>query len=388
MVSAIEFDTLVDLVQVLSIGIGTLIGLYVLLGLLGLVAYRPRSGEERAENVRFAITTVASENVRSALTESIEHQLEQFGEFELYLIIDEGADLEAELVDDDRFETVVVPESYSCRATAKGRAMQYFIETVVAEAPEYWYAFLDDDNLLLDDDILYEIPVYEEEGYGAANPVLIPRPGRSMATFVMDHLRLVDDLTVFRTFTGLLGVPAIGFHGELLTARGDLLVDIGFDRESIVEDYGFAARLIEHDVPVWQTGSRISILSPHTMTALFKQRRRWYIGLWQELFRSPPIAVLFMGLRLSAWTAALVSGLALIPLWLTTSTGIVAPVAAKLLILLGGVLYGTAYLLGVSQTGREWPLHLLLIPVYSTLEAATALYSIYYRSNDFVVIDK
>lgn len=384
----VRFDLLLELLSALSVGVGTLLGVYVLLGLVGFRFYDPESGTERAENVRFAITTVASENVRQALTEAIDHQLAEFGEYELFVIIDEGSDLQAELVADDRFETVVVPDSFSCRANAKGRAIQYFVETVVAESPEYWYSFLDDDNLLLNDDLLYEIPVYEERGCRAANPVLVPRPGRSMSTFVMDHLRLVDDLTVFRTFTGLLGIPAIGFHGELLTVRGDVLADVGFDRKSIVEDYAFAARLIERDIPVWQTGSRVSILSPHTMEALFKQRRRWYIGLWEEQFRSPPVATVCMGLRLCAWTVALVSGFALLPVWLLTSAGIAVPLAINVLILVGGVVYAAAYLLGVSRTGREWPKHLLLIPLYSVLETATALYSIYHRRNEFVVIEK
>lgn len=381
-------DSGLDVVLLLSASIAGLIGLYITLGLVGLLWYRPSSGEERADNVRFVITTVASETVRPALTEAIEHQLERFDDYELFVLLDEGADLEAELLADERIRTVVVPDSFTCKATAKGRAMQYFIETVVTNEQDWWYAFLDDDNLLLDDSILYEIPVYERRGYGAANPVLVPRPGRSTATFVMDHLRTLDDLTVFRMFTGLLGKPGVGFHGELLTVRGDLLVDVGFDRASIVEDYAFAARLIERGVPVWQTASRVSILSPHTMEALFKQRRRWYLGLWREQFRSPPFAVATMGLRMLAWTFALLGGVLALPLWVLTSSGVAIPVALKGFVLTGAVIYWIAYLYGVSRTGPEWPKHLLLVPVYSMLEAATAIYSIYYWTDEFVVIEK
>jgi hypothetical protein len=373
---------------VLSMLVAGTIGTYVVTGLIGFVLYRPDSGEERAEHVRFVITTVASEQVRPALTEAIEHQLDRFDEYELFVVIDEGSDLEAELIADERVRTVVVPDSFSCVAMAKGRAIQYFIETVVADDPEFWYAFLDDDNLLLDDSLLYEIPMYERRGYGAANPVLVPRPGRSMATFVMDHLRTLDDLTVFRTFTGLLGKPAVGFHGELLTARGDLLVEVGFDRKSIVEDYAFAARLIERGIPVWQTASRVSILSPHTIEALFKQRRRWYLGLWREQFRSPPIAVAAMGLRLFAWTFALLGGIAFLPAWMLASAGVSIPVVVHGVVLLGAGVYWVAYLYGVSRTGRAWPKHLLLVPVYSILEAVTAIYSLYYWTEDFVVIEK
>lgn len=377
-----------DALFVLSAVVASLVGLYIVLGIVGFVSYSPDSGEERAEHVRFAITTVASEEVRSALLEAIDHQTERFDEYELFVVIDEGADLEDELVADDRIRTVIVPDAFTCDATAKGRAIQYFVETVVADEQEYWYAFLDDDNLLLDDSILYEIPVYERRGYGAANPVLLPRPGRSTATFVMDHLRMLDDLTVFRAFTGLLGKPAIGFHGELLTVRGDLLVEVGFDRASLVEDYAFAARLIERGIPVWQTASRVSILSPHTIGALFKQRRRWYQGLWHEQFRSPPIAVVATGSRLFAWTFALFGGVALLPIWLLVSSGVSVPGVVNGLVLLGAAVYWTAYLYGVSRTGNEWPIHLLLVPAYSILEALTALYAVCSWTDEFVVIEK
>ena len=36
----------------------------------------------------------------------------------------------------------------------------------------------------------------------------------------MDFIRKYDDVTVFRFFTGLLGIPYIGMHGEMLTVKG------------------------------------------------------------------------------------------------------------------------------------------------------------------------
>lgn len=66
------------------------------------------------------------------------------------------------------------------------------IETVVPENPEGWYSFVDDDNLVLDDAFLYEIPYYDARGYGAMNSVLTPRRGDSSLTFVMDHIRLLS----------------------------------------------------------------------------------------------------------------------------------------------------------------------------------------------------
>ena len=242
---------------------------YFALGLVAYLTYEPKTAESKAENVRLVIPTIGDDHVRASLMECLEHHTQKFSEYELYCVTDEGADLEDELRAMGGFETVVVPDSYSCEAVAKGRAMQYFIDEVVADEQEYWYSFVDDDNLVLSDQFLYEIPHYEERGFGAMNSVLTPRKGDSRITYIMDHIRLLDDLTVFRAFTGMLGRPYIGFHGELLTVKGDVLHDIGFDRHSIVEDYAFAAELIKNGVRTWQSGTHVSILSPHSLVDLF-----------------------------------------------------------------------------------------------------------------------
>lgn len=371
-----------------SAAVASLIALYMLIGLVGFALYRPKAADEEAENVLFSITTIGSESIRPALMEAIDHHLEVFPDYELYVTVDEGADLEAELTADARVTTIVVPDEFTCRAEAKGRAIQYFIESVVADHPDHWVAFIDDDNKILDRQILREIPYYDERGYGAANAVLYPRPGRSTATFVMDHLRTLDDLTVFRAFTGLLGRPYVGFHGELLTARADVLLDVTFDRPSIVEDYAFAARLIERGIPTWQTASRVSILSPHTIHDLFRQRRRWYLGLLQEQLRNPPIATAVMGLRMLAWTLALLGGIASAPLWLLTD-GIPVPLGFRVAIAISSAAYLLAYVWGVYRVaGWRRVGHALLIPVYAFLEGATALYSIVRYRGSFVVIEK
>ncbi|MDY6780544.1 MAG: hypothetical protein SV760_08390 [Halobacteria archaeon] len=207
----------------IGIGVGFLIMFYFLLGVVANLFYSPGKRDERAENVRFAVVTVGSEGVRDSLMRCLRYHTRMFDDYEVFCVTDEGADLEEELVDFDGVETVVVPDDYDCNAVAKGRAVQYFIDTVVSEDPDYWYSFIDDDNLVLDDEFLYEIPYYEEKGYGAMNSVLKPRKGESKLTYVMDHVRFLDDLSVFRAFTGFLRRPYIGFHGELLTARGDVL---------------------------------------------------------------------------------------------------------------------------------------------------------------------
>lgn len=368
--------------------VGTVLGLYFAIGLVAYVRYEPGRADEPAEDVTFAIPTIASEDVRDSLMECVEYHREMFADFDLYCLVDEGADLQAELEATDGIQTLVVPDGYACDAVAKGRAIQYFIETVVSENPEGWYAFIDDDNLVLDDAFLYEIPYHEERGYGAMNSVLQPRQGDSMLTFVMDHIRLLDDLTVFRAFTGMLGRPYVGFHGELLTARGDVLLDVGFDRHSIVEDYAFAAELIKHGIPTWQTRTHVSILSPHSVTDLLKQRSRWFIGTWNLIWSTSSVTKVASGTRLVSWAAAILAGPLAFFLW-RMAGDVQIPQLLHALPFLAGAVYGTTYLYGAWQI-KGWmrfPM-VLSIPICITCECLSPVYAVLFSDREFTVISK
>jgi egghead protein (zeste-white 4 protein) len=382
------WSELVTLIRILGAFVGLVFTLMMGTGLLLSVRYEPERSGERAENVRLVITTVAADHVATALRETLDHTTARFSDCEIFCVLDEGSDLQAELLDRDDVTTVVVPESYDCEAVAKGRAINYFIETVVAEAPSYWYGFIDDDNRVLDDAFLYEIPHYEERGYRAMNPVLLPRRGRSVTTFMADHIRFVDDLSIYRLFTGVLGKPYLGFHGELLCARGDVLAEIGFDRETIVEDFAFALELVKRDVPVWQSATRVSILSPHDVTSFLKQRSRWYLGIARYLPKAPVASRVVVGARILTWTVAVASSWVFLPLWLL-GYGLAFPTWVVGLLAAGSLIYVSTIGLGARRVGGlEGAGLLLLTPVYATLEHVVPLYALWTRDSEFVVIDK
>ncbi|WP_436935878.1 glycosyltransferase family 2 protein [Halovenus marina] len=379
---------LVTLIQLLGVFVGIVFTLMMGSGLLLSLRYDPDRSDERAENVRLVITTVADEHVGPALRETLDHTTERFSEYDIYCVLDEGSDLQAELVGREDISTVVVPDSFDCDAVAKGRAMHYFIETVVADAPEYWYGFIDDDNRILDDRFLYEIPHYEARGYRAMNPVLVPRSGRSLVTFMADHIRLVDDHSIYRLFTGVLGTPYLGFHGELLCARGDVLTDIGFDRDTIVEDFAFALELVDRDISVWQSKTRVSVLSPHDVTSFLKQRSRWYLGIARYLPNAPFATRIVVGARILTWTTAVASSWIFLPLWFF-GHGVVLPVWFVVLLAVGTLIYAGTIGVGAWRVGGlKGAVLLLFVPVYATLEHVVPLYALWTRDTDFVVIDK
>lgn len=378
---------LTELLLYVGVFVGTVLLAYFLLGFVAYVLYDPPNAPEKATDVRFVVTTIGSEKVRSSLVQSLVHHRAKFADYDLYCVTDEGADLEEELRSIEGITTVVVPDSFSCEAVAKGRAMQYFIETVVADRPEYWYAFLDDDNLVRDDRFLYEIPAHDARGYGAMNAVLTPRPGNSTITYIMDHVRLLDDLTVFRAFTGMFGRPYVGFHGELLTARGDVLVDVGFDRHSIVEDFAFAAELIAEEIPTWQSRTRVSILSPHTLGDLFQQRARWFVGTWNLLWHVSTTTRFVTGVRFTSWLCAIVAGPVGTALWYT-SGGVSMPLLLRIAPPLAGVVYGGTYLYGTMRLDKWTAVFLLGIPLYAAFEALTPIYAVLFADREFTVIEK
>lgn len=382
------WTSIVTLIQILGVFVGFVFTVTMGAGLLLSLRYETEQSDQRAENVRLVIPTVAADHVQNALEETLDHTRAEFPEYEIYCIIDDGSELQEHLVGRDDITVVVVPESFDCEAVAKGRAMQYFIETVVADAPHYWYGFVDDDNRILDDQFLYEIPHYEARGYRAMNPVLVPRSGRSVMTFIADHIRFVDDRSIYRFFTGVLGSPYLGFHGELLCARGDVLTEIGFDRDTIVEDFAFALELVDRDISVWQSRTHVSILSPHDVTSFLKQRSRWYLGIARYLPNAPVATRIVVGARILTWTFAVTSSWVFLPLWLL-GNGVVLPLWFVVLLAVGSLIYAGTIGLGAWRVGGlRGAVLLLFIPVFATLEHVVPLYAIWTRDTEFVVIDK
>ncbi len=362
---------ILDVLQWPARAIWTLFALFALIGIIGYITYRPKRAPYPTTNVEFVIVSKASFSVRDALLQTAEHIVQKFGKIP-YIVIDEGSELQdGEL---DHYLKVVVPTTYRPDLLGKGRAIQYFIEHHVES--DTWYAFLDDDNLVLDDAFLWEIPYYESHGYVVANPILVPRPGRSKLTYVMDFIRYFDDLLLFRFFTGLLGKPLVGLHGELLLVRGNILQEIGFRHRSLTEDFRFSAEIVRRGYRTWQSATRVSILSPHSIMDLMYQRARWYKGIWMDLPYAPPLMQFIVGIRMLMWTFGVIGSWAFAPLWPLWGSYYLA--------LLGGALYWYVYLYGIYKARA--PLYFFLIPILGVIETSTWIFSL--RIKDFVVIDK
>lgn len=295
----------------------SIISIYVLLGWTSFFLYKVQQTGKRATHVELVIVSKASFYVKDSLFECIQYHIREFGcDMKINIIIDEGSDLEEKI---SRFvkgimecQVVIVPTEFKCKAIAKGRAIEYFIRNHVE--PHKWYAFIDDDNQIMTNDFLYEVPVYEKKGYSCANGILKPRIGRSKITYIADHIRWFDDLSLFRFGSGLLGSAINGIHGELLLCQGRVLKDVSFNRETITEDFAFARELIKKGHKFWQSNTIISILSPHSFLGFIKQRNRWYKGLAKDVLQAEWKTKLFAGLRIVIWKLSILGSWMLFPL--------------------------------------------------------------------------
>jgi beta-1,4-mannosyltransferase len=148
-----------------------------------------------------------------------------------------------------------------------------------------------------------------------------------------DSIRPADDLTRFQFFTGVLGRPQGGMHGDNLLVRASVEVQVGWDfGPTKVEDAYFALRFATGGYGKSAFLNAFSYgASPHTLGDLVKQRRRWAAGLIKLLFdRSLPLGSrLPLAYAVAIWTSGVFQHISLVVLIaLLTATPGTSPVAA------------------------------------------------------------
>jgi beta-1,4-mannosyltransferase len=98
----------------------------------------------------------------------------------------------------------------------------------------------------------------------------------------MDALRTGDDLGRFRLQFNLFGRALFGMHGSFILVPAEVETAIGFDlggKGSVTEDAYFALKATERGYRFGWVDGFIREQSPYTITALMRQRRRWFCGL-------------------------------------------------------------------------------------------------------------
>ncbi len=272
-----------------------------------------------------------------------------------------------------------VPSGYSTPLGArfKTRANQFAMEVrrEAGENTEGCYVYhLDDDTHIGRDTAasLAEFIELDGDRFLMAQGILTFPHELTPSKFcrLADSVRPADDVTRFAFFTGVMGTPLGGLHGEHLVIRADIEDEIGWDfPDTVIEDAYFAIQFATKYPKRSTTLNSYSYgASPASVRDLVRQRRRWMEGLLHLAFnrRLPLVPKLPLLYSIFTWTLAPFQfvGLALLISYLSgiDNTSPVSPVFLPLWALsLAGVFwfYLEGLKVNLSASDRPRP-HLLL----------------------------
>lgn len=280
---------------------------------------------------------------------------------------------------------VNVPSDYSTPLGArfKTRANQFGMEVrrEAGENTEECYVYhLDDDTHIGRDTAasLAEFIELDGDHFLLAQGILTFPHELTPSKFcrLADSIRPADDVTRFAFFTGVMGTPLGGLHGEHLVIRADIEDEIGWDfPDTVIEDAYFAIQFATKYPKRSTTLNSYSYgASPASARDLLRQRRRWMEGLLHLAFnrRLPLLRKLPLLYSIFTWTLAPFQfvGLALLISYLSGigNTSPVSPVFLPLWALsLAGVFwfYLEGLKVNLSASDRPRPhlfLSLVIIP--------------------------
>lgn len=248
----------------------------------------------------------------------------------------------AELRSMPHVRVLLVPSAYETPngAAFKARANHYAMEARrrADENTGSSYVYHLDDDTHVGPDTISSLAEFIDEHHGSRylgqGILAFPRElTPSRLAWYCDAIRPADDATRFAFFTGWLGRPLAGLHGEHVIIRADIEDEIGWDfRDTVIEDAYFALQLaIRYPGRSTTLNSFSYGASPSSVTELIRQRRRWCEGLLRLICkRSLPWTVKApLAYCVLCWVMGPLQSVVLVAL-LAASTGMAAspPLAA------------------------------------------------------------
>jgi egghead protein (zeste-white 4 protein) len=212
-----------------------------------------------------------------------------------------------------------------------------------------------------------------------------------------DTIRTGDDLGRFY-LQHRLGLTLFGLHGSYIVCRNDLVRRIGFDfgdQGSITEDAFFALVAMEQGERCGWVDGIIEEQSTRSIPDFIKQRRRWFVGLL-KVVRYAPVRRWWrvpLGISVGLWAISWMGQL------ITYLNFFVDP-AIRYIGNACFAYYVTQYVLGlrvnldhygetnVLRRLRLYVSLLVLLPVFSILEAAGVVYGLVKPETGFHVVKK
>ncbi len=365
---------------------------------------------------KLKIVYVSRGDNRAALSRSVLETLKQLHKYDVNYLLEIVTDVPVwdKVKANPKINIHVVPLDYVTKKGAKykARALHYVIERrgVTEKQVSYrdtWVLHLDEESLITPECLagvakfIHDPATSRSIGQGEIK-YNSHKYGSNVLITAIDSIRTGDDLGRFRFQYRLLKRPVFGMHGSYFLVPQYLEKYIGFDlggKGSITEDAYFALHAAEKGVSFQWIDGYIREQSPFTISAILKQRRRWFCGLKHLSFDKK--------LRLKTRWILLINTLLWTLGWLGPIITIAnffhpngyAPLAFVLTAAVAQGSYAGAYLLGSYRNLLNVNMNIfrklflyfstfILLPISSFIEGVAILYAIIKPVKTFDVVRK
>ena len=275
-------------------------------------------------------------------------------------------------------EVAVVPDSFECVATNKGRALEWARQTLDCDAE--FVLYLDEDSHVMEFDGLPDADIVQFTEH--------PRRTSSLLTYLAEVNRIGFQVEQ-RAFPSI-AVPLYAWGGGL-AIRQSLEAEVTWDYPTVIEDTVFLWRAyVEADATFSYVTDRTSNQAPPSLRAMFHQRRRWIAGAREDNDILSIDRVLMYGIRDLSWSATgLIPALVVLSYVPTVDLFFFEAYRLVAVVLLGMLLVWVV--LGVYfHRPRRWIAVscLLLAPITTVLHSAGALWGLVSPPETFEVTAK
>ena len=328
--------------------------------------YEDPAREYGPEDVQVRFLTIDAESVVQQSVDRLPEELT-----ERYIIAEEPLTVSDATVR-------VVPDSFECSATNKGRALEWARRHT--ECDREFVLYLDEDSHVL-----------EFEGLPDADIVQLtehPRRTSSLLSYLAEVNRIGFQIEQ-RAFPAI-SVPLYAWGGGL-AVRKSVEDEVTWDYPTVIEDTVFLWRAhVIADATFSYVTDRVSNQAPPSLWAMFHQRRRWIAGAREDNDILSLDRVLMYGIRDLSWSAT-----GVIPVLVVVSSVPVVELvfyeAYRLVsvVLLGMLLVWVLIGIAVRRPIRHVAvLSLLLSPITTVLHSVGAIWGLLSPPKTFEVTQK
>lgn len=272
----------------------------------------------------------------------------------------------------------VVPDDFDCEATNKGRAVEWARRNV--DCDREYILYLDEDTIVTG---LTGLPDADFVQF-TEKPIFTG----SRLTYLSEIFRTGYQFEQFGFHR--LTYPLYAWGGGFAIRR-DIEEELGWDVETITEDTNLIWRAAdEYDLDYQLVDNRFRNQAPPSVTALFKQRRRWMSGTIGDDHLLPAWYRPLYLTRVIAWAFSPFVPLLVLASFLLPGAApgmkLYTVLSAGLLAILFGYM-----LLGVIAYRKHpvlWPVYLLLLPIAVVVHAIGAIWGVVSPVEEFEVTEK